>query len=94
MLGLFSTTNTSFFDCPDGITTDNMEVMKDMVKTVHAKDIVLDAGHGGSDTGAIYDGRYEKDDNLRLTIAVGEILEENGITLISYRDLIEMKKKK
>lgn len=47
--------------------------------------ICLDAGHGGSDTGAIYDGRYEKDDNLRLTLAVGEILEENGIDVIYTR---------
>ena len=48
--------------------------------------ICLDAGHGGSDTGAIYDGRYEKDDNLRLTLAVGEILEENGIKVIYTRE--------
>ncbi len=47
--------------------------------------ICLDAGHGGSDTGAINDGRYEKDDNLRLTLAVGEILEENGIDVIYTR---------
>lgn len=47
--------------------------------------ICLDAGHGGSDTGAIYEGRYEKDDNLRLTLAVGEILEENGINVIYTR---------
>ena len=32
-----------------------------------------------------YDGRYEKDDNLRLTLAVGEILEENGINVIYTR---------
>ena len=47
--------------------------------------VCLDAGHGGSDVGAEYDGRYEKDDNLRLTLAVGKILEENGITVIYTR---------
>ncbi|MEG0793278.1 MAG: N-acetylmuramoyl-L-alanine amidase [Lachnospiraceae bacterium] len=40
--------------------------------------IVLDAGHGGKDPGAVYEGRKEKDDVLRLTMAVGEILENHG----------------
>lgn len=38
--------------------------------------VILDAGHGGYDNGAQYDGRKEKDDNLRLTLAVGQILEQ------------------
>lgn len=41
--------------------------------------IMLDAGHGGSDPGAVYNGRQEKDDALRLTLAIGEILQNNGI---------------
>lgn len=41
--------------------------------------IMLDAGHGGRDPGAVYNGRQEKDDALRLTLAVGEILQNNGI---------------
>lgn len=42
--------------------------------------IMLDAGHGGErDPGAVYNGRQEKDDVLRLTLAVGEILQNNGI---------------
>lgn len=41
--------------------------------------IVIDAGHGGDDPGAVYQGRREKDDNLRLAQAVGEILADNGI---------------
>lgn len=40
---------------------------------------MLDAGHGGRDPGAVYNGRQEKDDNLRLMLAVGEILQNNGI---------------
>ena len=43
-----------------------------------AKRIVLDAGHGGWDNGASFEGRREKDDNLRLTLEVGKILEEMG----------------
>lgn len=41
--------------------------------------IMLDAGHGGRDPGAVYNGRQEKDDTLRLTLAIGEILQNNGI---------------
>lgn len=41
--------------------------------------IMLDSGHGGRDPGAVYNGRQEKDDNLRLMLAVGEILQNNGI---------------
>lgn len=47
--------------------------------------IVLDAGHGGSDSGAVYGSRVEKDDNLALTLAVGDILERNGVNVIYTR---------
>ena len=40
--------------------------------------IVLDAGHGGENPGATYQGRREKDDTLRLALAVGSILEQRG----------------
>lgn len=40
--------------------------------------IILDAGHGGFDNGASYMGRAEKDDTLRLALAVGEKLEQDG----------------
>ena len=40
--------------------------------------IILDAGHGGFDNGASYMGRAEKDDALRLALAVGEKLEQDG----------------
>ena len=47
--------------------------------------LVLDAGHGGSDFGATFEGRREKDDNLALTLAVGEILAENGVNVLFTR---------
>lgn len=43
--------------------------------------IIIDAGHGGYDNGATYNGRKEKDDNLSLALAVGEILANNGIEI-------------
>ena len=47
--------------------------------------IVLDAGHGGRNPGATYQGRRESDDALRLAVAVGNILEENGYDVIYTR---------
>ena len=47
--------------------------------------IMLDAGHGGRDPGAVYNGRQEKDDSLALTLAVGELLQERGIDVLYTR---------
>lgn len=47
--------------------------------------VVIDAGHGGSDWGASYMGRKEKDDNLNLAFAVGSILENNGVDVVYTR---------
>lgn len=47
--------------------------------------VVLDAGHGGANPGATYNGRQEKDDVLALTLAVGDILEENGVNVYYTR---------
>jgi len=47
--------------------------------------IALDAGHGGSDPGAVYKDRREKDDTLDLTLAVGNILKKNGIDVYYTR---------
>ncbi len=47
--------------------------------------VVLDAGHGGENPGAIYNDRREKDDALELTLAVGRILEANGVEVYYTR---------
>lgn len=41
--------------------------------------VYLDAGHGGYDSGASDGNRREKNDTLRLALAVGEILQNNGV---------------
>lgn len=41
--------------------------------------VVVDAGHGGADPGAVFQGRQEKDDVLRLAMEVGRLLQEQGI---------------
>ena len=47
--------------------------------------VMLDAGHGGVNPGAVYDGRQEKDDALSLVLAIGPILENNGIEVLYTR---------
>lgn len=47
--------------------------------------VVLDAGHGGVNPGATYNGRRESDDALALVLAVGEILENNGVEVVYTR---------
>lgn len=47
--------------------------------------VILDAGHGGSDFGAVYQGRREKDDNLALTLAVGDLLAQAGVDVLYTR---------
>lgn len=47
--------------------------------------VVLDPGHGGANPGAVYLGRQEKDDALKLALAVGEILERRGVDVYYTR---------
>lgn len=47
--------------------------------------VILDAGHGGSDFGATYMGRMEKNDTLRLTLAIGDILQNAGVNVLYTR---------
>lgn len=49
------------------------------------KRIIIDAGHGGVEPGAIYMGRQEKNDTLNLALAVGQILEEKGVDVAYTR---------
>lgn len=48
--------------------------------------IVIDAGHGGYDPGAIQNGVKEKDINLPVALKLDEALREKGYTTILTRD--------
>ena len=50
--------------------------------------IMIDAGHGGNDPGAVYKGRREKDDNFALAMEVGRILSENGVDVLYTRTFL------
>lgn len=41
--------------------------------------VIIDAGHGGVEPGAVYQGRKEKDDTLQLAFDLGSALERRGI---------------
>ncbi len=45
-----------------------------------AVDVIIDPGHGGSDFGANYNGRNEKDDNLEIALKVGKELNKLGVS--------------
>ena len=45
--------------------------------------VIIDAGHGGPEPGAVYNGRKEKNDTLRLAFDLGNALERRGIQ-VSY----------
>ncbi len=47
--------------------------------------VVIDAGHGGQEPGAVFNGRREKDDTLRLALAVGQILNGDGVDVLYTR---------
>ena len=53
--------------------------------------IILDAGHGGEDPGAIgVTGIYEKDINLELVFEIGNILSERGFAVMYTRTKDEL----
>lgn len=50
------------------------------------KIVILDAGHGGEDPGAVgVNGVFEKDLNLQMSLQIGEILEEKGYVVVYTR---------
>ena len=52
----------------------------------YKKIIVIDAGHGGEDSGAVgVSGVFEKDLNLQIANAVGDLLEKEGYLIVYTR---------
>ena len=48
--------------------------------------VVVDPGHGGWDNGASWEGRLEKDDNLKLGLHVRDKLIAQGVPVLMTRD--------
>lgn len=48
--------------------------------------VVIDAGHGGEDSGAVANGILEKDINLSIALKLRDMLTASGYTVIMTRD--------
>lgn len=48
--------------------------------------IVIDAGHGGEDSGAVDNGLLEKDINLSISLKLRDMLLSSGYTVVMTRD--------
>lgn len=51
--------------------------------------VMLDAGHGGFDNGAVFGSRKEKEDTLNLVLAIGNMLENAGVDVLYTRTVDE-----
>ena len=61
----------------DADTMVETEIFVDLIDVV-SKKIYIDAGHGGIDPGAVSNGRYEREDNLKLALELQRVLEQQG----------------
>ena len=50
------------------------------------KTICIDPGHGGGSSGAALGNRYEKNDTLKLSLLVRDVLTDRGYTVVMTRD--------
>lgn len=48
--------------------------------------VVIDPGHGGEDIGTYYKDLYEKDINLDISIRLGDLLKQEGISVVFTRE--------
>lgn len=53
---------------------------------LQGRNIVIDAGHGGIDSGARYNNLLEKDITLAISLKLGELLQAQGATVQYTRD--------
>lgn len=61
-------------------------IHKNDVSAINGKVVVIDAGHGGSDPGAVDNGLREKDITLDIALRTKQLLEEKGFTVIMTRE--------
>ena len=69
-----------------------VKIGADEIPTIQAdnvpyeKIIIIDAGHGGEDSGAVgVNGKLEKDLNLEMSLQIGKMLEEKGYIVVYTR---------
>ncbi len=62
-----------------------MESVPTFSQSLYGKKIMIDAGHGGSDSGAVRGKTLEKDLNLAIALKVEKYLESSGAIVIQSR---------
>ncbi|MBI9081314.1 MAG: N-acetylmuramoyl-L-alanine amidase [Pseudodesulfovibrio sp.] len=77
------TTANSKYRPPKGSKTMAGDLLEQLGLTVRT--IMLDAGHGGKDPGAVSNGIREKDINLRFVKILGEKLKAKGFNVVYTR---------
>ncbi len=63
----------------------NQDAVPTFSQSLYGKKIMIDAGHGGSDAGAVRGKTLEKDLNLAIALKVQKYLESSGATVILSR---------
>ena len=72
-------------DVPAGVSAEPTQDA-DFAQAVSRPTVILDAGHGGEDGGAVSAaGAAEKTLNLSITLALGDMLRANGVEVIYTR---------
>ncbi|MHB8124606.1 MAG: divergent polysaccharide deacetylase family protein [Desulfitobacteriaceae bacterium] len=64
----------------------SVRIVKTMALSIKNKVIVIDAGHGGQDPGAIYGDVKEKEINLDIALRLSQTLSSKGCKVILTRD--------
>ncbi|WP_206400349.1 N-acetylmuramoyl-L-alanine amidase family protein, partial [Clostridium botulinum] len=68
------------------VSDSQVEKTFTVISNLGSKTVVVDAGHGGYDSGAVGPtGIKEKDVTLKVALKLGKILEENGVRVIYTR---------
>lgn len=65
--------------------TSLVQIAMEPVREKYDRVVVLDAGHGGEDTGFTQDGLMEKDLTLRVVQKTGELLSQAGVQVYYTR---------
>lgn len=66
--------------------TGSVVYMKELNPKLMGKKIIIDVGHGGKDSGTVYDKVKEKDINLDIALKLKEELVMNGVNVILTRE--------
>lgn len=70
-----------------GVIFENSNFFPTSVNAVNMPTVIVDAGHGGFDGGAVaYDGTVEKDINLKISLSLARMLKATGYKVILTRE--------